>query len=252
MIVRREGPDLLLIRQPDHAALAGRLMSAWRADGFPDRPTRARVLDATFRHDTGWEVEDAAPRVDPETGRPYDFVNAPLDLRQAIWPRALDRLAPEDPYVAALVAQHALTVYRRYANEPGWRPFFTMLERRRDDLFADAQAALTNTPGAAPISGLDTFLADYVIVGLGDLLSLIVCNGWREPYLMERYQAILHGDHLRITPDPFDGASVPLDVEARRIPDRAYTSDADLRDTLAQAPIVRLTGVAVGAAPSIT
>jgi hypothetical protein len=248
MIVRASGSDLLLIRQPDHAALAGRLMTAWRADHFPTRPTRARVLDATSRHDIGWDGEDTEPRVNPSTGAPYDFVSAPLTLRQGVWPRALDRLAPEDPYVAALVAQHALTVYRRYAHDPEWRDFFRTMERRRDDLFASPAPAGRDVP-----FGLDSFLQDYVIVGLGDLFSLIFCNGWPEPYLMESYQAILHGDRLQIAPDPFDGASVPLDVEAWRIPARAYVSDADLRATLAEAPTVRLTGVAIGAPlPSIT
>jgi hypothetical protein len=242
MIVRPDGSNLLLIRQPDHAALAGRIMTAWRADGFPTRATRDRVLDATHRHDIGWEPEDVAPRVDPATGAPYDFINAPLAQRQGLWPRAIDRLTPEDPYVAALVAQHALTVYRRYEHEPDWREFFRTLQERRDDLFAKYPAP----------DGLD-FLSDYTIVGLGDLFSLIFCNGWPEPYLMESYQAILQGDRLTIAPDPFEGASVPLMVEARRVPARPYASDADLRATLADAPTVRLTGVAVGAPlPSIT
>ena len=148
-------------------------------------------------------------------------------------------LAAEDRYVAALVAQHALTVYRRYSGDPDWQPFFRDMELRRDDLIA--------------LDTLFTFLQDYTIVGLGDLFSLIFCNDWREPYLMESYQAILHGDCLRIAPDPFEGATVPLEVEARRIPARAYTSDADLRTTLAEAPIVRLSGTATGAPlPSIS
>jgi hypothetical protein len=265
MIVRRDGSDWLLITQPDHAALAGRIMSAWRGDGFPDRPTRARVLDATARHDIGWTAEDAAPGVNPD-GDPYDFVSAPLDVRQRLWPRALDLLAADDLYVAALVAQHAITVYRRYSSDPAWRGFFTLLEQRRDDLFADSAerapaasvAASAATAGAAPHTqpapaSFSTFLLDYTIVGLGDMFSLIFCNGWREPYLIEGYHAILRDDRLTIAPDPFEGATVALDVAARRIPVRPYASDQDLRDTLAQAPTVRLSGLATGAAlPPIT
>jgi hypothetical protein len=243
MIVRQDGPDhLLLIRQPDHAELAGRIMTAWRADKFSERPTRAQALRATALHDIGWitglEGGDDLPRVNPETGAPFGFVDAPLSVRQGVWPRAIDRLA-EDGYVAALVAQHALTVYRRFSGDPDWQPFFKAMELRRDDLIAP--------------DTLFTFLQDYTIVGLGDLFSLIFCTGWREPYLMESYQAILHGDCLRIAPDPFEGATVPLDVEARRIPARVYTSDADLRATLTEAPIVRLSGTAAGAPlPSIS
>lgn len=270
MIVRRHGTDLLLVTQPDHAALSGRLMTAWRAHGFLDRASRARVLEATRRHDLGWETLDAAPTVDLESGEPHAFTNAPLDARRGLWFRAIDTLAPEDPYVAALVAQHALTVYRRFAPTPGWETFFPQLEQRRDDLFA-------SLADSAEAPALDLFLQDYVIVGLGDLFSLIFCNGWTDPYLQEDYRAILHtdarhgqptasagpdagasldrdaaeeivpGGRLTIAPDPFDGAEVPLEVPARRIPARRYVSDADLRETLARAPVVRLTGTAAGA-----
>jgi len=248
MIVRPDGSGhLLLIRQPDHSELAGRIMEAWRADKFAERPTRAQVLRATSHHDIGWitglEGGDDLPRVNPENGAPFGFVDAPLSVRQGVWARAIERLGTGaeggDAYVAALVAQHALTVYRRFSGDPDWQPFFKEMELRRDDLIAP--------------DTLFTFLLDYTIVGLGDLFSLIFCAGWREPYLMESYQAILHGDCLRIAPDPFEGATVSLDVEARRIPARVYTSDADLRATLTEAPIVRLSGTATGAPlPSIS
>jgi hypothetical protein len=262
MIVRQLGSDLLLITQPDHAALAARIMGAWRAGGFPDRPTRPRVLDATRLHDLGWQPVDAEPAIDPDSGTPYAFINAPLDVRQQLWPRAIDQLAARDPYVAALVAQHALTVYRRFAPTPGWASFFPAIEWRRDDLFADLATATPPADGT-PAPSFDSFLQDYVIVGLGDLFSLIFCNGWTDPYLQEDYRAILHQDfqgalqgapqddshgwRLTIAPDPFAGAEVPLDVEARRIPARRYASDKDLRQTLADAPTVHLTGVAAGA-----
>jgi hypothetical protein len=248
MIVRRTDFDLLLITQPDHAALAGRIMEAWRADGLPDRPTRAAVLGATHVHDLGWTPLDAEPRVDPDSGAPYEFTNAPLADRQELWPRAIDEIAPQDPYVAALVAQHALTVYRRFAPTPGWEEFFPAMEQIRDDLFTSLivrSAERSEFGGDFP--GLDQFLQDYALVGLGDLFSLIFCNGWTDPYLQESYQAILQGETLTISPDPFDGATVPLAVPARRVPARRYVSDADLRDTLASAPIVHLTGTAVGA-----
>jgi Protein of unknown function (DUF3891) len=235
MILRRDGADWLYINQVDHSRLAGRLMDAWKADGFPARPTRARALRATSEHDLGWQTPDAAPVVTPQ-GAPADFTTVPLDIKQPPFGRAVAALETEDPYVAALVAQHAITVYRRYAADPAWHDFFRHLEARRDDLVATAAPA-----------GLDSFLLDYAIVGLGDLFSLVFCNGWPDPYLMESYQAILRDDRLTISPDPFDGATVALEVVARRIPARTYASDQDLRDTLAQAASLPLTGVAIGA-----
>jgi hypothetical protein len=241
MIVRRDGHDWLVMTQPDHAALAGDLMEAWRADGLPDRPTRARVLRALREHDDGWRETDAAPLVDAE-GNPYDYMKIPLPIRQGIWPRTVDRLAADDAYVAALVAQHAVTVYRRYHADPAWQDFFTQMGQRRDDLVA---RVMTESASAGSAS-FGSFLLDYTVLGVGDLFSQVFCNGWPQPYLIEGYQAILRDDRLTISPDPFDGATVALEVVARRIPARPYASDQDLRDTLAQAPSQRLTGLAIG------
>src|SRR5262249_51824836 len=126
------------ITQPDHALLAGRLLDAWCGDGLPLRPTRAQVITAAAQHDAGWTMEDAVPWWNPTIGGPFDFVTAPLEVRQGLWPRAIEHLAARDAYVGALVAQHALTVYRRYQHDPAWQPFFPPLERLRDDLFATA------------------------------------------------------------------------------------------------------------------
>jgi hypothetical protein len=233
MIVRRQGSDLLLITQVDHAALAGRIMSAWRADRLPDLPSRARVLDATARHDIGWLTIDAAPTIDEPSGAPHDFLNAPLAVRQGVWPRALDLLGADDAYVAALVAHHARTVYSRYADTPGWSEFFGEMEKRRDDFLTREGIAL------------DRLVDEYKFVGMGDLWSLMYCNGWHEPQSREGYTArLVDLERLEITPDPFDGAAVPIEIRARRIPARRYASDDDLRAEVARAPLVELAAVA--------
>jgi hypothetical protein len=133
------------------------------------------------------------------------------------------------------VAQHALTVYRRFTSAPEWKEFFSEMERRRDDLLA-TQAL-----------DFDTFLEDYNVVGMGDRWSLIFCYGCQKPNLLARYRAELHGTReqtdaglvhggwLEITPDPFDGEAVRLDVPARCVPARRYASDDDLREAVARA-----------------
>jgi hypothetical protein len=234
MIVRHAEGRLLCLTQPDHAALAGRLAEAWVADGVPGRPTRDRLIDAVVRHDVGWTDEDRAPRFDPVTHGPCGFVSAPVEIRQGAFVRGVDTLASQDAYVAALVAQHGLTVYRRFQHDPAWQGYFPDLERRRDDLFA--------TGGPAPFG----FLKDYTVLGLCDLFSLVFCNGWREPHLMEGYEVRLEGDRLLVTPDPFGGAGVELAVAARAIPLRPYWSQADLDAAWAEATDATLTGRAMG------
>jgi hypothetical protein len=235
MIVRPDIDDLLLVTQPDHAALAGAIMDAWRADGLLDHPWRDTLLLPTREHDGGWSEPDAAPLVDPASGAPYDFLEAPVPVRQAVWPRGVARLVEAHPYAAALVARHALTVLRRERDRAEWRSFFETMERAETD-------ALAHATGAERAG----WPADYRFLFLGDLVSLVFCNGWTQPFEAEGYRIILTQAGIRVTPDPFGGRAVPLAVRARRIPARRYGSDADLRDALAATPAVMLRGVAQG------
>jgi hypothetical protein len=187
------------------------------------------------RHDVGWSAEDRGPRFEPASHGPCGFVDAPAEVRQGAFLGGVDTLAGDDPYVAALVAQHGLTVYRRFRRDPVWQSYFRALERRRDDLVA--------ADGPAPAG----FLSDYTLLGLCDLLSLVFCNGWREPHLMEGYEVHLEGDRLVVTPDPFGGAEIELAVPARALPLRPYWSQADLDAVWASADHTTLTGRAVGA-----
>lgn len=235
MIVRQSDQFLYLITQADHAALAARIMSFWQAGEWPSHPMRSRILHATEQHDCGWREFDAAAAVNPETGMPYDVIGAPLAMRQGAWHRALDQLTPEDPYVAALVAHHAITVYARYTPRPEWRHFFCAMEQQRDALLAGENI------------GLPTLLEDYAILALGDRWSLMFCYGWLEPNHMHGFQGrLLDGGRLVVTPGPFRDAVVKLEVAARRIPRRFYASDCDLQQELERAPLVVIEGEASG------
>jgi hypothetical protein len=248
VIVRTAGDALWLVTQPDHAGLAAALMEAWCEEGLPARPTRAAALYATAHHDIGWAAFDAAPSVDPETGRPVDFISAPPAVKQAVWRHALQILPPHSTYAAALVAQHAISILRRYRADPGWHAFFDDMDRDRDHWFAAAgRSEAAGEAGIDPPAALrQSFLQDYAVVGIGDTLSLTFCNGWTSPQAAEGYGIQLAGTELRVCPDPFDGRCVTLRVAARRVPDRRYESDDDLRATWRGARAETLEGTAVG------
>ena len=238
VIVRPDGDSWLLIRQPDHAAMAADILAAWQADGVPGRPTRATLLEATREHDCGWIAEDDAPSVEPETGAPWDFVHLPAARRQAVWVRAIERLAGS-PHVAALVAHHAVTAYARYDGDPEWREFFQSMARERDQRVAD----LADRASGATF---DSFLRDYASLRAADLISLALCHGWQDRFELDYYRGVPDVATLTLTPDPFDGAAVPWQVPARRIPQRRYESDADLREAVARAPVETLHGLLRG------
>jgi len=235
MIVRPADSSLILITQPDHAALAARVMRQWRTNGLPDSPRRSSILLAIAEHDNGWREVDSAPVVDAGANRILDFVSAPDHVRRGVWPRGVARLA-DTPYAAALVAQHAIHIYRRYRTDSEWTPFFAEMEAARD----------RHLDAAAPL-GLDDLLADYLFVRMGDLASLTFCNGWTEPQADEFGHAIrFDGERLVVTPDPFVGASVSLEISGREIPNGPFQSPADIHAAFAAARAVTLRGIASG------
>lgn len=234
MIVRRTGTSQLLITQPDHAALAGRIMRHWTAGGLPDSPRRREILLAVDEHDNGWKEADAAPIVDSSSGQILDFVRAPDSVRQGVWPRAVERLAAV-PYSAALVAQHALHVYRRYRADPAWRAFFAGLEAARERHL-----------GMLPAMTLHQLEADYPFLRLGDLISLGFCNGWDEPQEQAGYTVRVDGARVLVAPDPFAGRSVAIEVTALELPDRPFSSTADAVEAMGAAPLRLLHGVVCG------
>jgi hypothetical protein len=234
MIIRQVGHYLVLITQPDHARLSGEIMARWHGRGAPRPAARDVILFAAREHDNGWMEPDQDPAVDPDSGRPYDFIDAPDALKQSVWPRGLERAGVQHPYAGALIAQHALTVYRRHRDQLAWASFFETIEGFRRRLLAAA--------GVDP-RDLET---DYQTVLLGDFVSLVFCNAWQEPLEAGGYRLRLSGRTLRLAPDPFGGSTVDLRVPARRIPARRYRSNADLRETLAAAPREIWQGTAVG------
>jgi hypothetical protein len=235
MIVRPSATTQLLITQPDHAALAGRIMRQWRAGGFPEAPRRDWILLAVEEHDNGWREVDAAPIRDEATGRLHDFVTAPDAIRRGVWPRAVERLAAT-PYTAALVAQHAAHVYGRYRGDPAWAAFFVEMEASRDRHLRAA--------GSIPF---DEFLREYFYVRIGDLLSLAFCTGWSEVQAdVPGYEIRLDQGRVTIAPDPFEGREVRLEVKARELPNRPFGSILEAEAAFAAARSVIVRGVAVG------
>ena len=236
MIVRRHDNVLHLITQPDHAALARRVMERWTPLHDADR--RASILLAVEEHDNGWRETDAEPMVNPQGGV-YDFIDTPVEVRQGVWPRGVARLADDDAWSAALVAHHAATVYDRYRADPAWADFFPQMESLRDSLVTAAR----RTPAQ--------LAHDYAFVRIGDLISLIFCNEWDEPQAFDRWTFHRDGDRVLVSPDPFAGREVPVAVRARQISNVRYASDDALRQALRTSPVVTLGGIVIGASGAL-
>lgn len=227
MIVRPGDGVLHLITQPDHAALARRLMTLWPSLQKAER--RREILTAIEHHDRGWRGPDAAPTVDPATGRIRDFIHVPVDVRQAVWPESVGLLTAA-PWAAALVAHHAISVYDRFRADDAWTSFFARMSALRDEHLAAAGG------------DMKALARDYVYVRLGDLLSLAFCTAATEPSTLGPWTIRRDGARLHVDPNPFI-LDVTFAIEAREIPDVPYATDDALRAALAAAPSRALEGV---------
>ena len=76
MIVLSSPPGLVLVRQPDHAALSACLAEAWRRPESMPPAIWQRLITAVRHHDDGWLEAEERPALDA-TGRPYDFKELP-------------------------------------------------------------------------------------------------------------------------------------------------------------------------------
>ena len=238
MIVRDEAGTFLLITQPDHARLAERIGAAMRSEPALDTADREAILLAIREHDNGWAEVDAEPEVEPATSRPRDFMTGLARIKYDLWLRGITRAAQMDPHAGALVAEHALTVYAYRRADADWQVFFDSVTPIRDDLLKQI--------GMLTGEARETFQRQYRCVQLADAFSLQFCGGWTDNSSTLEYQAVMRGDALLISPDPFDGATIPLQVLGRRIAARRYHDDGELRHTIAAATPEVITGSARG------
>jgi hypothetical protein len=220
MIVAKPESELRLVTQPDHARIAAEILSLWCADGVPDHPRRDELLFAVREHDNGWQEADAAPRIDPSSGRPYTFYEIPGEMRIEIWRRCVRRCADGRPWPALLIATHADRLHRDRRGRPDWEEYFGELDQLLEELRARAEVEGL---------GADALETDYRWLRLADNLSLTACGAE-----LDGSSARREPDRLVLDPFPFAGTTT-FTIPCRHIPDRRYESDSDLTIELASA-----------------
>lgn len=207
MLVQARARGLRLIRQHDHALLAGELAGAWRASDDGDR-LRWRLVLATALHDAVWWTEDRQPRLDPGTRGPHDFASLPAPMKRRFIAEGTARLEGLDPEVAALVRAHHETLlggsHGEHDPDLAWLRFFDNLS-----LFA----CLT-PPGALEEARPPWLRSSVLRTPEGGSLSL----EWR-------------GEN-ELSLSPFLLASAPFTVEIphRDLPPGPYVAQEALRD----------------------
>ena len=115
-----EGEPLwLLVSQVDHARIGGELTRNLSASFSHE------VIEAIAHHDDGWSDWEAAPRLNPEIGGPYSFLEMPLAEALAIWDGSIAAARKFGPLAGFIVAGHFYNLLSEsdHAREPaaiGW------------------------------------------------------------------------------------------------------------------------------------
>ena len=81
MLYRQDPTGLIVIGQPAHAWVAGQLARAWGNQHFGDVAPWEEVCLAAEQHDLAHAFWERTPRLNPQTGRPYSFLDMPANMR---------------------------------------------------------------------------------------------------------------------------------------------------------------------------
>lgn len=188
------------------------------------------MLLAAREHDNGWREADAAPRFDPELGRPFDFRYLSIPDRIDIWRRGVRRFANAQPLTALLILRHAAEIHRTYRDHADWKEFGEELEALRHDL--------GDSSGIEP-SAVER---DYRFLELADTLSLGACGAFDpgdSAQSIHGYQVEVQLGRIGLEPFPLAGATT-LEVAYRLLPSTTFDSAASFSEELATATWRRL------------
>jgi hypothetical protein len=243
VIISRFDGRLLVVRQADHGVQSGGFGAAWAGISPIDSFRESRLVEAAVRHDNGWAPWDAKPQLDPQDGRPAQFVRVPRHSHVGIYGRGIAEAAEADPYVGLLVSMHGVGLYNdRYGTFRLREQDFTAEEKSVvHEFLQDQEQVQKSLLGACGYESMTSpqdipeIWRDYLLLQVWDRLSLQFI--WKSaqdgmiapvPGFSEGITCTHAGEFcLKLDPYPFVDSPSYFPVEARLVADREYRSAED-------------------------
>lgn len=199
------------------------------------------VLFAIGEHDSGWREWDSSPRVNPVNQYPMNFLEMSSSDQSEIWRRCFKRHSAEHSYASALIALHFGKLNEKSLNKNSNNTISKALQIEINGFVSDMLRI--------NISNLDlSHLPKHVQVNLrfvqiADIISLTLCHGWSSieigdvPLDYDSSATTLNlksndGNNYVITPYPFSGPLIRFQVQGRRLNQKKFSNDAELRQML--------------------
>jgi hypothetical protein len=248
----------LLIPQSAHAWVSGQLARAWGggATGAP-QPLEAVVL-ATTLHDLGWLAMDTQPLLN-DNGQPLNFLEPGIDMVEAMYLQAVDKVVAVDPYAGLLVNRHMQLIFEGRVQRGTDAPERTAPTRAHLRLQHGQLVAEINThPVYKAHLSPATLRHNYRILRTCDLLSLFLC-GALSPRTIPDVPTIYCAAMTTVTPERSNSNTlrVPMalfaqqeqtfHITARYIPQTNYDSQAAYATAFGAAEKITLTKTLISA-----
>lgn len=234
MIVRDSTASWLLIPQVEHARIAAEIAAAWQ------RPDVLAPLDPEFQHavahhDDGWQAWEQLPTIDDD-GRPRDFMDMPMPVATEIWSASIDSVRQHSLWGGLWTSRHfchlaQLAVAHRQAASDlsAARRFLAMQSVAQSHWRASLGVAADSPTEPLGLHGLQCF----------DRLSLWLCCAERSQ--PQEFDDPAGGTTRWMPESPsticvVGRLTVPelqLSAPTVAIPQRRYSSDADLHAAMA-------------------
>jgi hypothetical protein len=184
MIHRPHPNGTLLIGQPAHAWMSGRMARAWK---WPFQPWEDVCL-AAEQHDIGMAAWERHPTFNAETGLPRSLMELTLDEHLGMWSSAAGLVLPQSRYAALLVSMHGSRLYKDLDRSAFEREIRATLDVSDEEIERNSR-----------------------LIATWDGMSLALLLGWR-PWADAGIQ--MHADG-RVEPWPFTADSLTVRTEGR-------------------------------------
>jgi hypothetical protein len=258
MIIQEQGDQLILIRQTDHAMLAGYFARALGNKSFSRPEPFESFCLAAAEHDNGWNEWELLPQIDPKTFTPYNFMSIPTEEHIALYQRGIERVVRADRYAGLLVSMHCAGLYdRTRATMPGFSAKYVksseshlvtdFLQRLRlqqlrlkVDLRADPLMKAYSDDHALQanlqrLEALDRLSLYFCLAPLdGSTIDAVPVNGNGREADWDLQPA--GATFVTLKPYPFQKDPLEISILARRVPKRPYADEHEFHKVLAQAP----------------
>jgi hypothetical protein len=266
MIRRPAGDEFLLIRQDDHARLAGELARHLGNDRFAAPAPTEPALAGISMHDAGWPLHDDQPTLNAN-GQPLHVFELPMTLAVKIWNESARRAAEADLYGGLLASLHQLglsefakhTDATPHERQQGPRDLFELnkFQHRQAELQEELRGKLgfrtdiplhfgLAKPGASEADDRLRFNFRWLVAM--DRISLQLCCGKRLfPEIEEVYPQVsanplklklreVNTETLIVDPWPFGPDAVHVEIAARSVTAQSFPSEEAFRRAYQDAP----------------